>query len=950
MITAHLDNGQGNLADLCHRLCFSSGPLFLLNVIADNMALHTPRQDPRRLSFGTNALSNLSNPAQSPYTPLSVPRSSVQSFISSPVSHPNTLTAPTPEPSEEAETFVSGGLKSRLRAISLRAVTIARQTVNKQIPYEVGLNYVAQIVEETTSQLALSESLCNAPSIRPSTRRHVAVLREHLMLELRTWTLLQAGWTLPQPRAADLVTRRLQLCATEALSFLDLPGIVKVQHVLEWLERAAATDLKQGGGPLVNPLDDPAYRWRYTAARFEDEPVSIDYPLCDDNDPLDEIERKAESRLAREVFRLVRAGMLEDAERVCREAGQPWRAAVLGGGCKASALAANGVRGAARRTWRRAATALATTKQAAVPKHERAVAGVLAGVLQPVLAVCTSYDDQLWAHLSVLLDGTVENFLSSEADVVISDDAILQTFQECKFSSEGVTAISPEVLQYLRHAHAYLALGSGISYEHRNQLLNILAKLAKSASEHRLEWAGRLAVQICLFLKYSGQLERVHEQDSIILNFDSVLQTYVHFVIGHEGHLDASLFQHSIEDRVSICAIAANFLAEMAYMDSAIETYSKIMELALRADLLQEAVEARRAKVAVQNIEESRVMCLQEAADCFDNSVLTELAIHTVDRVWRNNFDPALTEETSMSESVTYLPGSDERDDEPNKDEMTVRAIEFLTYSGFPNYEEALVRTTCATRRFFLLQKREMARRVIAWFPRDVLDELEQGSHNMHVREFQCWELYFRAVSCHNDWYLYQANNRPGPIPDSVRRAALTQPVQNEATEKLQIYNTALRDYEKVCTDLREVAVTSLYDALFFNQGWMANVTKAETEGDNSEHIRKREDRRNELDTVCKIGIPELVSLLHNVFHKSGLFRDAADLVTLVAEEDLKLYNHFKPGDMKKLLAKVAASAVNLADETIKTNTLTYPYEGTFFEEFGTSKRRESQRVTFAER
>lgn len=893
------------------------------------MALQTPRQEARRLSFSPN-------PNQSPYTPFSQNRTPTSHLTGTPQLHTYQTTSPAPQPSEEAEAFVSGGLQGELREICLRATSIARQTIESRSVQEVGINYVAQTAQELTAQLERSNSLLTAPTIRPATRREVAILKHHLQLELDTWTILQAAWSVPQPRTEDLLTTRLQLSTTEMITMLTIPGIVKLQLAVQWLERSAAIELKRSGGPMVNPLDDPAYRWQYTASRFHDQPVSIDFPLRAEDDPLDEIERKAETRLAREVFRLVRAGLLEDAQRVCREAGQPWRAAVLAGGTSASSMSANGVTGAARRTWRKAAKAICNSTSAGVAPHERAVCGVLSGLLDPVLSVCKSYEDELWARLTVLLDQSVEKALSGSSDVGVTDDQILQTFRECKFGSDGGPTVHPVLLAGIRKVQAYVSLGVGIGHEHRVNLLDTLSQLAGNAAAQGIEWPCRLAAQICLFLKYTGRVvigdlngESENLDECSIGHFDDVILCYVRFVISRDADADADGFsRRGADERTHACTIAANLLREVDNMHNAVSLYSNMMYSALRGDLLQELRESRRAKVASQTVEERRVVCLQEAGSCFNPEVLKELTVFTVDEVWRRNFEVA-----ADSDDIV-----DSGDGEPDRDEMIIRSIEFLTFSEFPNYEEAMARTTSAARRFFLLQKREMARRLIAWFPHEIVSLLAQGKeHEGLIREFECWQIYFKAVTSYNDWHLYKSGNRPNAIPDSVRRAALAQPVQKEAKQKLQFYNNQLREYEKSCESLRNEAILGLQNALFFEGGLMVAV-----------EVLGQEDSE-ELRAVRMCAIPQLVSLLHNVYQKSEMYYDAVNMGALVAGIEFKLYESFRPAEMKSFLAKLAESAVSMAQENVTLHDLVHPYVGTFFEDSNVAPRRDSQHVTFAD-
>lgn len=910
------------------------------------MALRTPRQDARRLTFSPKPPpSNFSNPMQSPYTPFASRRSPPTRQPATPGDNIHPVATPTPEPSEEAETFVSGGLQNELRAISLRAVSVARQSVDSRMLQEVGSNFVTQIVTELAQQFHRASSLHAAPTIRPATRRHLTSLKLHLQIELHTWTLLQSAWMHPLPRPTDSVTTRLKLSQRDTHKISNIPGVSKLQVAIKWLETNAAASLKASGGPMVNPLDDPAYRWLYTASKFNDQPVSMDFPLRKD-EPLDEIERKAEARLAREVFRLVRAGDFPAAQRVCRMAGQPWRAAVLSGGGGASSMSANGRTGSARRTFRTAARALALSKDVSVMPHERAVAGLLAGVLDPVLAVCSTYEDELWARLTNLLDRTVEDALAAVDTIAVGDDILLQTFRECKFAGEGVDGLSSDVLLALRKVLAYLSLGGDLDHVHFIQFLDCLAVLAKCAVEHNVEWACRLAAEVCLFLKYTGCIFLIDGQadaDRVrrMALFDEVILCYVAYVVHSDTEGDEKAFtRRSFQDRVGVCAIAANYLCEVDDVRRAVNLYSELMYAALRGDLRQEVVEARRAKVAPQTVEERRVLCLQEAGYCFSSDMLSELTDYTVTEVWRRHFDPGEVDSMGQRRESGRLVGGDDHG-EPENHEIIVRSIEFLTFGGFPNFEKALLRTNAAVRSYFLMQKREVARRLITWFPSEVLEQLAEKNECLgNIREFGCWQIYFKAVSCHNDWYMFKTGNRPNAIPDSVRQAALAQPVQKEAKQKLHLYNNQLREYEKNCDELRNVAVRNLHDALLCVEGGWMNENMLDVDIDDI--------RRQELQAVRQCGIPQLVSLLHHVFQKSGMVAEAVDVASIVAREEFKLYESFRPAEMKSLLKKIAASAAVMAQECVTLNDGTHPFRDTFFEDFNVVVR-ESARVTFAE-
>lgn len=817
--------------------------------------------------------------------------------------------------------------------MALEALLVAKNAKPTHEASVLSLSYAAQIIATLSALYEKADALLKAHTIRPATRRVVSVLKSQVHLELDTWKLLKSTWTVPHVRASDSISLRLQLSPSHALKLSAVSGISKAQHALAWLETSANTMLEEAGGPQLNPLDDPAYRWQYTAEKNGGVPISIDQPLREEHDPLDEVERKAESRIARETFRLLRAGRLAEAENVCRKAGQPWRAAMLGGGKRASALSANGESGAARRVLRKAASAIASCEKAVVPRHERAVCALLAGSLPPLLTVCQTYEDQLWARLSVLLDSAAEMMLdNSLSNDDIDDGVILHTFRESKFASEGMVGVPPDVLQSVRRVQAYLTLGPSISVEHLGELMSTLQGMAEQGVSQKSEWACRLAAQLCMFLKLSLVKDSILSNDGYLECFDNIIQTFVEHIVKRDiEFVDDAFRRPSMEDRKLMCMTSANFLSELHELDRSVTGLSAMLQIALRSDLRQELVEARRAKVPALKIEERRGMCLETIGTCFEVEAFEKISLTAVDGVWGQHFDMFPAEESvgSMSNEGTV------DQDEPSKDDMVIRAIEFLIYPLCPNYIEALAHSNRAARRFFLLGKRDTARRVISWFPKQILGSVPLEFAKGYVKEFQYWENYFRAISDYNEWHVFKSSKKPIPIPDSVRRAAMAQPVQKDARNQLQAYNAFLRVYERECEELMTSAVHGLYECLFGEQTWwMMDVELDEKLQDDgffkSETVQERVD---EIKAVRKYAIPQMITLLHSVYHKSGKYGKAVELANEVARSDRSLFANFSSVQLRAFLKQIGESAVRLANHDVAFNDTPRPYEGTFFEE-----------------
>lgn len=901
------------------------------------MSLRTPRHDPRRLTFSAHTgFSQLSNAFQSPYTPSQ--RRSTSVLTATPQLIPPRQSSIAPEPVEEAELYVATDLRDILRTVAIDSLTTLSSTSFHR-PNDVhAADYVVQLTEALSEQLNRSESLAATSLLRPHTRHQVAMLNAQLRLEYDTWMLINAAWRGHPDPPADLLTTRLRLCPKENNLLNIIPGAVKVQRILAWLEATAADALGRSGGPQVKPLDDPAYRWEYTASIHDGEPVAIDFPLRDAN-RLEEVERKAEARLSREVYRLVRAGQLDSAAVICRKAGQPWRASALLGGKGAGDVASNGQKGLARSIWRKAAASIAKSEKPEIPLHERAVCAALSGILEPVLAVSETYEDQAWARLTILLDEVVNSLLDTLANVTIDDDQIIQTFKECKYASQGIPGISADLLSDVRSIHSYLALGSEISSTHFSELMTLLRATVVKAAENKVEWVSRLCTQICMFIKLNGSLDHLKQDSTALSEFGGAIFSYVDLVtrMDQEEEEKAMIEGEILRPRSIVYAIAASFMVYSPRDIMAVRTYGKLLVAALRGDLMHEKFEAEQAGVGPQKIEERRLQAMETAERYFPREILQRMLVDAVGLVWEGT---ALEMEHSVAPSREsfYFSNLESEHLRVDKEEEIIRSIELLVHPRLCNHEETLLSTTHAARRFFLQGNKDAARKVILWFPREILDLVPKSCGGL-VREFQCWAAYMDAVAKYSEWHTFASHSRPDPLPDAVQMAArapdqqISFQEQSNAKMKVAEYEAAEREYVRKVTPLVDIAIRSLNDALLYGGGWMSNVEREMSIESEDLECAREKVRREEIVKVRFEGTPQLAMLLHQIHHRSEKFRDAINLAVLFAGEDFKLYQSFGAADMRTFLAKIADSAIKEAELNVKYKKVDYPYEGAFFEE-----------------
>lgn len=871
-------------------------------------------------------------PPPSPYTPFSGRRSgSVPPGTPEVQPARSTLGAPSPHAGlATPEGFAPGAVDAAMRAASADCLS-ALCSFEDDSTVE---RFLAQVLADNAAdQMTATDARINDRATHPNARRAATNLWHSLHVEAATWRMLLAVWKTPDERASDLTSSRLAPDFFDAQKIDANPGILKAQRVARWLESEAAAELERSGGPRVKPLDDPAYRWKYSAERLGENALSMDFPSM--GGKLEETELKAEERLCRELFRLVRAGNLPEAESVCRAVGQPWRAAIIGGGKNCSAEASNGHKGAARRLWRKTVRRVATLEPSTLNPHEKALYGILAGLKEPALSVVKDYESHAWVRITSAIDDACETALLGDGGDrgLVSDDDLLKMFRECDCADKGHKDIPGEAHEQIRAVRAYLSLGDTISNAHLKELLAALAKLAQTGFDRRLEWVCRLAAHICIFLKRAAVLEDVVGEEAPLDNFERALAAYPRLVIEADIADDARAVEAGsiLPARPLVYELSAQLLCELLGNAHIVTTYAELMFAALKADLRHEKAEDARVGVPTREVIDRRTLCLEKAGQYFSRETLDELVLHVVDLVWERHLSQL--GEFSAAAEVT---------DVSEDDILSFRAIEFLLFPAYPNFEEAVLRATAATRRFYICGRFGAARRLIEWFPSTIPAHSEAGDASFAMREFDAWRAYMNAIAAHAAWQSHFYGRRPLGLPAEVRAAATATPgsvsyeVQSAATVQLENYASEMAVFSKSADTLCATAVESLRGALVFDGGWMlaARGSWDALTVDDDEQLAYLEHRAEEINEIRRMAVPQVVVLLHNVLHESGHYADAVELAALVADKGTRLYESYGKQELKALLKRVADSAVLLADGNLKGGDVKRPYEGMFFEEF----------------
>ncbi|KAM3843222.1 nuclear pore complex protein Nup107 [Diretmus argenteus] len=232
----------------------------------------------------------------------------------------------------------------------------------------------------------------------------------------------------PAIRQSQLVVDWLESIAKDKIGdFSD--NIEYYAKNVYWENTLHALKLRRTGSagftvPLVTELDPDA-------------PLRQQRPLAD-------LDREDDARLLKYLFTLIRAGMTDEAQRLCKRCGQAWRAATLEGwklhhdpNMTSDRVELLPVEGNPHRgIWKTCCWRMAEEEQ--LNRYERAIYAGLSGNLKPLLVVCESWEDCVWAYFRVMVDSLVEQEVTSSGMAHQEVDTLPREYLEANWTMEKV--------------------------------------------------------------------------------------------------------------------------------------------------------------------------------------------------------------------------------------------------------------------------------------------------------------------------------------------------------------------------------------------------------------------------------------------------------------------------------------------------------------------------------
>ncbi|KAM6961709.1 nuclear pore complex protein Nup107 [Tautogolabrus adspersus] len=578
--------------------------------------------------------------------------------------------------------------------------------------------------------------------------------------------------------------------------------------------------------------------------------------------PLADLDREDDARLLKNLFTLIRAGMTEEAQRLCKRCGQAWRAATLEGwklyhdpNMNSGSLELQPVEGNPQRgIWKACCWRMAEEEQ--LNRYERAIYASLSGNLKPLLAVCESWEDCVWAHFRVMVDSLVEKDLMSSGMAHQEVETLPREYLEANWTME-------KVFEELQASELKRVLEETKEHYHVIQKFIILGDL-DSLTDEFADWLTASKPLPSHLLRFMTHLLLFFRSLGLALKEDvcvDVLKAYVSLLI-----------------RDQQTDLVANYVSQLP-SELATAQYAAFLETV--------------------NQPEIRPRCLQHATDAgLDVAAITKLVVETV----RERDETEFTHHSQILETATT-----------KEDLRKIDVIDWLLFDP-AHRSEALKQSNAIMRNFLALQKHDAAKAVFSKVPEDSMKEIycqwsgvgqstpPPAEDENAIREHLCIRAYLEAHEAFTDWFSHSSSapQKPAPAPE----AKFTERVANEMREKE--YQASLSAWSCRRDVLTEDVKERIYNVLLFvDGGWMI---------DNRQDSEPDSERSHQMASLRSLCLPRLSFLLLSVLQNSSRHQEALRLADIISSDQHRLYQVFSKEELRRFLQKLRESSLALLD------------------------------------
>ncbi|XP_071501172.1 nuclear pore complex protein Nup107-like [Diadema antillarum] len=721
--------------------------------------------------------------------------------------------------------------------------------------------------------------------------RTLQVLRL-LNQEKATWRLIASLYQDRQMAADDpddMLSITVDRIHTEQLSEREITDglfekdamVRQHQIIVDWLESVTADQLAMSQDKV--PFYSQSVCWENTLHALQQRVVSgstssrestvssldPDAPIRE-NRPLADLDKEDELRLLHSVFSMIRAGKLEEAQRLCKDSGQAWRAASLEGwrlyhdrnmaSVDNSGDLAPIEGNPYRDIWKSVCWRMSEDER--FHFVERAIYAALSGNLRELLPACDLWEDCLWAYFKVLVDQEVEREIRAQ----LRPDRPLQNLPQGYYMKD---LTPPQIFQEL-HAHP-------------NQNVEAQAK-----------------EKMHLVQKYIilGDVDTLLEEMNDWLCETSSRPS--HHLVRFMAHLALILRALGLQTREEICT-------------SIIEAYVKDLLADQRTELVAMYVAQLPPDLQVTwyakflegvTDRDQRQYCLQLAEDAgLDVAAITKRVVETL------RFKEE--EQPDVADSAAYDSATSQ------EDRRKIEAIDWLVFDPSQR-AEAVKQSNAIIRAFLATKKHDAARAVFRKLPEDSIDIIHRNwrarvgsvpippQDDNAIREYLCIKAYLDALDAYNDWFALYHHKKPTE-PSLPGDANFHERVRFEHEHKE--YEMELDRWQQTLMVQTKGVSDTIYNVLLFlDGGWMVDQRQEEEVDDL---------RKNQMERLRQLCLPRLCLLLHSVLHATQQYKDSLVLADIVASEQYQLYTVFSKPELRQLLSKLRESSLQLLDQNL---------------------------------
>ncbi|XP_060066692.1 nuclear pore complex protein Nup107-like [Ylistrum balloti] len=645
------------------------------------------------------------------------------------------------------------------------------------------------------------------------------------------------------------------------------------QLIVDWLE-SCALEKVQRIRDNIKFFSDRAVGWENTLHKLQTRESEnlfggTDRPLVDKIDPdaavrqnkmVDDLDKEDESRLLQTLFVYIRAGQLQEAQDICCEHGQAWRAATLEGWklyhdpnfeamVKGQTCSVEG--NPNRDIWRNVCWNMA--KEPSYDQFEKAIYGVLSGNLQAVLPVCRDWLDYLWAHYKVLVDVRMEQELRTQKLSGRQLVSMPSEFWDQSSDAESVFRrleayenISKEGLRWYHVIQKWIILGD------TEKLIEVMAGWVRDEQLKIPQHLLRFMAHLVLFLRTTQR----HVRNDLC---SLILEAYVEDLI-QGNHKE----------------LVAHYVASLP-SDAQVVWYARFLE----------GVEEK----------EERQACLDLATNAqLDIPQITKLVVENIRSHSTVDFNKNIDQE--IDTTITQ------------EDRKKIDAIDWLVFEQSQR-SEAMRQANAVMRSFVAVKKLHAAKEVFNKLPSDSIDvivktwQYQTGSTDLppeeanSVREYLCHRAYLNAMDSFNDLFNQYHHTKPTK-PTLAEAASFTEKVAHE--QQMKRYHQEMERWRHHLDIQTKTTKGMIYNVLLFaDGGWMVDQKKVVSPDTNREH---------QMGLLRQLVLPGLCFLLHKILHTSGHYDECLKIADLVASEQHGLHKVFRKDELQQLLRLLRDSSL----------------------------------------